>query len=334
MVISMKVNIYYGGRGLIDDPTLFVIAKLEEVFSELNVKTERYMLHEQKNVMSTLPQTMKDVDGVILATTVEWLGIGGYMQEFLDDCWLYGDKEKISKIYMFPVVMAKTYGEREAEMTLKNAWDLLGGKPVQGLCAYVDENSDFEFNPTYVEIIEKYAESVYRTISQKRKNLPSSNRTIKQKILKDALKLTPQESEQLSKFASDDTFVKTQKKDIEELASMFKEMLNDEANGGDSYYTDSLSKAFKPQTDFAATYMLMISDKDINILIDVNNSDISITLGENNSADVIGKLSKNVFESVVAGRVTFQKAFMTGSMTAKGSLKTLRMLDEIFDFSK
>ena len=334
MVISMNVNIYYGGRGLIDDPTLFVIAKLEEVFSELNVKTERYMLHEQKNVMSTLPQTMKDVDGVILATTVEWLGIGGYMQEFLDDCWLYGDKEKISKIYMFPVVMAKTYGEREAEMTLKNAWDLLGGKPVQGLCAYVDENSDFEFNPTYVEIIEKYAESVYRTISQKRKNLPSSNRTIKQKILKDALKLTPQESEQLSKFASDDTFVKTQKKDIEELASMFKEMLNDEANGGDSYYTDSLSKAFKPQTDFAATYMLMISDKDINILIDVNNSDISITLGENNSADVIGKLSKNVFESVVAGRVTFQKAFMTGSMTAKGSLKTLRMLDEIFDFSK
>ena len=27
----MKVNIYYGGRGLIDDPTLFVLEKMEKV---------------------------------------------------------------------------------------------------------------------------------------------------------------------------------------------------------------------------------------------------------------------------------------------------------------
>ena len=45
---------------------------------------------EHKNEIATLPQTMKDADGIILATTVEWLGIGGYMQQFLDACWLYG----------------------------------------------------------------------------------------------------------------------------------------------------------------------------------------------------------------------------------------------------
>ena len=27
----MKVNIYYGGRGLLDDPTLYVINKMQEV---------------------------------------------------------------------------------------------------------------------------------------------------------------------------------------------------------------------------------------------------------------------------------------------------------------
>ena len=27
----MKVNIYYGGRGLLDDPTLYVLNKMEEV---------------------------------------------------------------------------------------------------------------------------------------------------------------------------------------------------------------------------------------------------------------------------------------------------------------
>ena len=33
----MKVNIYYGGRGLLDDPTLYVIDKMQEVLVELRV---------------------------------------------------------------------------------------------------------------------------------------------------------------------------------------------------------------------------------------------------------------------------------------------------------
>ena len=68
----MKVNIYYGGRGLMDDPTLFVINKMQSVLEELNVKVERFMLCELKNTITTLPQTLKDADGIILATTVEW----------------------------------------------------------------------------------------------------------------------------------------------------------------------------------------------------------------------------------------------------------------------
>ena len=111
----MKINIYYGGRGLLDDPTLYVISRIENVLKELRVKVERYNIYEHKNEIATLPQTFKDVDGIILATTVEWLGIGGYMQQFLDACWLYGDKEKISNTYMQPIVMSTTYGEREAE---------------------------------------------------------------------------------------------------------------------------------------------------------------------------------------------------------------------------
>ncbi len=84
----MKINIYYGGRGLIGDPTLYVLNKIQEVLRELNVTVERYDLYEFKNNIVTLPQTLKDADGVILATTVEWYGIGGYMQQLLDACWL------------------------------------------------------------------------------------------------------------------------------------------------------------------------------------------------------------------------------------------------------
>lgn len=94
----MNINIYYGGRGIIDDPTLFVINKMQEILQELRVNVSRYNLYECKNTIPTLPQTLKDADGIVLATTVEWYGIGGYMQQFLDSCWLFGDKEKMSEV--------------------------------------------------------------------------------------------------------------------------------------------------------------------------------------------------------------------------------------------
>ena len=118
----MKINIYYGGRGLMDDPTLYVLGRIQEVLEELHVIVEIFRLQELKNNITTLPQTLKNADGIILATTVEWYGIGGYMQQFLDACWLYGDKEKISEIYMCPIVMSTTYGEQEGKLNLATAW--------------------------------------------------------------------------------------------------------------------------------------------------------------------------------------------------------------------
>ena len=50
----MKINIYYGGRGLLDDPTIYVVDKMTEVLEELRVKVERYNIYEHKNSISTL----------------------------------------------------------------------------------------------------------------------------------------------------------------------------------------------------------------------------------------------------------------------------------------
>ena len=58
----MKIAIYYGGRGLIDDPTLYVINKMQEVLEELHVTVERYHLYELKNAITTLPKTLKEAD--------------------------------------------------------------------------------------------------------------------------------------------------------------------------------------------------------------------------------------------------------------------------------
>ncbi len=329
----MKINIYYGGRGLLDDPTLYVLGKMEDVLSELRVTVERHNIFEHKNEISTLPHTFKDADGIILATTVEWLGIGGYMQQFLDACWLYGDKEKISSLYMQPIVMSTAYGEREGVVALENAWVILGGQPCSGLCGYVEDLVTFEMNKEFTLIIEKKAEDLYRSISQKIKALPSSNQAVRQTVFRtQSLELTPQESEQLSKYVSDDTYVKKQKEDIEELASMFKGMLESSSDMEEMMYLNDFENHFVPVEGFEASYLFMIEGRMQPLFIGVQGEDLRCEYGERDNIDIYAKLSSDIMDSIVNGRMTFQRAFMTGAMTAKGNFKTLRMLDKIFHF--
>jgi len=331
----MKVNIYYGGRGLLEDPTLYVLSKLTAVLDELHVKVSRYNLFEEKNAIATLPKTLKEADGVILATTVEWMGIGGYMQQFLDACWLYADKEKLSNLYMLPVVMATTYGERDAVLTLIKSWELLGGIPCNGISAYVENHVEFETNKEYEQIIEKTAESFYRTIHQKMKMLPTSNMAIKQNILKgNPIVLTPQESEQLSFYISDDTYVKKQKEDIEELTQLYKEMLdNSTEDEDDQEFISNLRENFHPIDDFVASYAITLTDVKKTLVVEVNGKKLKCFYGEKPDADVIARTTHAIMNKLVLGRITFQGAFMSGELTAKGNFKTLRTFDQIFQFN-
>lgn len=330
----MNVNIYYGGRGVIEDPTLSVLKKIESVLEELRVNVTRYNLYDLKNSIMTLPQTLKDADGIILAASVEWNGIGGYLQLFLDACWLYGDKSKISQIYMTPVVISTTYGEKEGLLSLTNAWELLGGKICQGFSAYVEDYIDFESNVSYNSYIEKRAENIYRTISQHIMTLPSSSLAIKQNLIHTSLELTPQEGEQLSKYVSDDIYVQKQKEDIEELASYFKGILGEDGFDSETEFIKPFKSHFIPQDSFSATYMLIIEDKKKNLYIKIENEDLYIKYEKNPSADIVAKLSHECLDNIIRGRMTFQRAFMTGEMTAKGNFKTLRMLDQVFSFNQ
>ncbi len=331
----MKINIYYGGRGLLDDPTIYVMDKMTEVLEELRVKVERYNIYEQKNSIATLQQTLKDADGVIFATTVEWLGIGGYMHQFLDACWLYADKEKISQIYMQPVVMSTTYGEREAYVTLVGAWDTLGGLPCSGLNGYVEDLLTFQMSEEYNLIIEKKAENMYRTISQKIKSLPSSSQAVSRTVAKKGqLELTPQESEQLSKYVSDDEYVRKQKEDLAELADMFKNKIGESAQDEENAYIIEFESHFVSQNDCDATYSFMIEGKRKPLILHVENGVLNCFYGQEGNVDEYIKVSVEVLENILDGRMTFQKAFMTGAMSAKGDFKVLRNLDRLFIFSE
>ncbi|HKL80095.1 MAG TPA: SCP2 sterol-binding domain-containing protein [Mobilitalea sp.] len=330
----MKINIYYGGRGLIEDPTIYVMSKLTSVLEELRVHITRYNLYEEKNTITMLPKTLKECDAVILATTVEWMGIGGLMQQFLDACWLYADKEKLGKLYMFPVVTAGTYGEREAELTLIKAWEMLGGIPSNGLCAYVEDHVEFEINADYAKIIEGKAESFYRNINQKRKMLPVSNTAMKQNLIQgNSILLTPQESEQLSMYVSDDAYVKKQKEDIEELTQMFKEMLDSGENESGQEFIKNLKDNFHPLDDFVASYAITLSDIKKTLIVEINDKRLKCYYGDKPDSEVIAKTTHTVMNKLVQGRITFQGAFMSGELTAKGNFKTLRTFDQVFQFN-
>ncbi len=329
----MKVNIYYGGRGIIDDPTIYVINKMQETLEELRVQVERFNLYEYKNSIATLPQTLKEADGIILATTVEWYGIGGYMQQFLDACWLFGDKERISKIYMCPVVMSTTYGEREAKQSLTTAWEILGGRPSSGICGYIENTISLEMNSQYSVIIEKKMENLYRTINQKMISFPASNHAVKQKVsMSPATDLTPQETEQLSEYVSDDSYVQRQKEDLQELTSMFKDMLSNEGADSESEYLADFRRVFKPQAGFRANYAIYIEEKKNPLVLEVQGPTMECRYGAISAADVEIRLNRATLEDIVNGRMTFQRAFMSGAMTNKGDFRLMRTLDQLFVF--
>ncbi len=330
----MKINIYYGGRGIMNDPTLYVIDKMQEVLEELNVGVQRFNLYEQKNSIPTLPQTLKDADGIILATTVEWYGIGGFMQQFLDACWLYGDKEKIAKIYMCPIVMATTYGEREGKLNLATAWEILGGLPCSGICGYITDPMQLESNKEYITIIEKKAENMYRTINQKLSSFPASNQAVKQMVSSTQnIVMTPQESEQLSKYVSDDKYVQTQKSDILELTSLYKEMM-EESKTTPEEFLEMFKKHFSPVAGERASYSIFVEGKPEAIYLSVNGPAITAVYEKNPEADVELRMSKDIFQDIIGGRISFQRAFMAGSVKVKGDFKLLRMMDQFFMFGE
>lgn len=331
----MKINIYYGGRGILDDPTLYVINTFETVLEELNVKVERFNLYERKNTITSLPASINDADGIVLASTVEWFGLGGYMMQFLDACWLYGNKEKIANTYMCPIVMSTTSGEREAKTSLSVAWEILGGLPCSGLCGYVEDMMSFEMNKDYRNIIEKKAENLYRTISQKVTSLPSSNQAVKRMVdVTSNIASTPQETEQLGKYASDESYVAKQKEDIQELTSLFKDMLDKKDVDENTLYISDFNDHFDPHGSINASYKFMIKERKQPFIVEVKDSALNCYYGSLDDADVLLKLDSEIMEDIVSGRMTFQRAFMSGQMQVKGDFRLLRMLDQMFIFSE
>ena len=113
---------------------------------------------------------------------------------------------------------------------------------------------------------------------------------------------------------------------------MFKDLLDQsDSEEGPSYILD-LESHFVPQNDFSANYLFMIEGQKKPIVIEVSGDSLNCYYGQQEAIDIYAKKTASVMERIISGQMTFQRAFMTGEMTAKGNFKTLRMLDHIFIF--
>lgn len=293
------------------------------------------MLYDMKNSITMLPQTLKDADGIILATTVEWYGIGGYMMQFLDSCWLYGDKEKIAKIYMCPVVMSTTYGERDGELNMASAWEILGGRPCSGICGYIEDIAILENSGAYNTLIEKKAEDMYRTINKKVLALPASNQAVNRFVsITKNTDLTPKEAEQLSQYASDDSYVQKTKEDIKELTSLFRDKLSDNDQDDQTAFLNAFKEHFEPIAGFRGSYKILFDTVKLPLCIEVKQNSVACGYEQKERADVEIQMAEETMNDIIHGRMTFQRGFMSGVMKMKGDFKLLRQLDQLFVFKK
>ena len=180
----------------------------------------------------------------------------------------------------------------------------------------------------------KKAENLYRTINQRMPSFPASNHAVGQRVaIHQGTDLTPQETEQLSKYVSDDSFVQQQKEDIQELASLFMDKLKNEGADDNQEYLAELRKGFRPKPGFAAVYCLHIAEKPQDLILSVKGPKLEADYGSAEKADVEMHLNRKTMEEIVKGRETFQHAFMAGARV-KGDFKMLRTLDEIFSFAR
>ena len=232
-------------------------------------------------------------------------------------------------------MMSTTYGERESKLDLAVAWEILGGLPCSGICGYIADTVSLEMNKDYVNIIEKRAENMYRTINQKTPCLPASNQAIKQTVsVTKNMDLTPQESEQLSQYAADEGYVQRQKEDIQELTSMFKGMLESQGVDQETAYIRDFKEHFHPVAGIKAVYSFLLEHKDKSLIVSVDGPELNCFYGNEDKADVEIRLSQETMNDIIFARMTFQRAFMGGNMKTKGDFKLLRALDQLFVFQE
>lgn len=351
---KLKTIIIYGGDGYADDPTLVALDRISNVLTELNVRINRLDLYKGDLDITSFLEELKTTHAVVIATTVEWFGIGRLLQSFLDKCWKFGHKELFEDMYLFGVVISKQAYERDAYNHIIKSWEILGGVEGVNICSSINDSVELETNKVLLEAIDKKAEDFYRIINSRRTVLPTSiknNRVYIEVPLSptsiieenlDINKLLGEEGEvepinkKSTLISNYDEYIEKQQKDIEDIANLFKKKIsNKEENAVKSIPELLMERYTNKDTQIKSTIQWLINDKKSeNTIIILNNEQIKCEHGVENNVDVTLSCDKEIIDRILEGKLTIQRAFMTGELKAKGNFTILYKLDTLFNLKK
>ncbi|PKM93562.1 MAG: hypothetical protein CVU84_15405 [Firmicutes bacterium HGW-Firmicutes-1] len=350
---KLKAIIIYGGDGYADDPTLVAIDRISNVLTELNTSIVRFDLYKDNYDIQEFFVELSEARAVVIATTVEWLGIGGYLQLFLDKCWKYGNKTYFSDVYLFGVVISKQHYERDTYNHLIKSWELLGGVEGGNICANIKKSVELETNVAMLNSIDKKTEEFYRIAHQNRPNLPTSIRnnkifmevssgkendyTYTETVWDNNNGIARQDYEGQDTFIPNyDAFMEKQQKDIEDIANLFKQKLSTKEIQATKTEPEIFKAAFiGGEEAVSCKIQWIINDRaNKNFVMDLRNGRLSVYFGAVTDFNTIIHLDEEVLGKVMDGKMTVQRAFMTGEIKAKGDFTIVYKLDGLFDLAK
>ena len=176
---------------------------------------------------------------------------------------------------------------------------------------------------------------MYRTINKKILALPASNQAVNRFVsITKNMDLTPKEAEQLSQYASDDSYVQKTKEDIRELTSIFRDKLGENEQDDQTMFLKALREHFEPTVGFRGMYKIVFDAKKLPMYIEIDQKDMACGYDYRERVDVEIQMTEETMNDIIHGRMTFQRGFMSGVMKMKGDFKLLRQLDQLFVFNK
>jgi len=342
----MKILIIYAGNGLADDLSLAAVKRIHTVLNELEVNVKQWSLDYQ-DITEEFLSELSIAEGVVLATTVEWIGIGGRMQTFLDRCYHFNQQELFQGKYLMSVALTKTNGDRDASNYLTKCWDMLGGLEGVNVCGRIKNSVELETNERTISIIDKKTEDFYRVLNQKRDTLPTGT-GYSPKYISNEMELDRPDTftkmniideyvgdNKANKIIEEDPFIAEQRKDILEISDFLKQQLNQNDNLSGNKYIDRFLQTFICEDpSFNCTYNIIITDqKNKDIILKVKDKKLAGYIGTDPSADVIVNIDTNILDEVIKGKLTIQRGFLTGKLKAKGNFTLLYEFDNIFKFT-
>ena len=324
-----------------------------------------YYAGKKTGKMDEIIDKIQRSEAVLLGMCTTQGSIGGPMEVLLDHCTDSAYQLVFQNKLLLSLVLSKDWGEKEAANYLQRRWENLQG--IQGEQMIGNLPQMTTWNPAWTTTIERKTEDFYRVLRQKRIHLPTSgagqptkvtigkytglpiSSSINQSVehqtrmpqqptgLSTGIPKNTLFQEKLSQATINfESFNQQQQEDIEEITMLLKKQLNPvpkPATVTAKQMTMSLPHYFQPHLvgDSQVCIQLQIEGiEPFQASLQIDKNHCHIEEGNKEEADLTLHVEEEVWKEVLRGKLSFQRAFMTGQMKVKGNFIYLNKLEQWF----